>query len=81
MASAIPPPSSVPKYEMPAETYSSLPDTVLAYKKMHHIGRFDPHAPELKEQKVADMWREVEAGSTWPNLLQCLSSFLVYAKV
>ncbi|KAL8853371.1 MAG: hypothetical protein Q9221_001847 [Calogaya cf. arnoldii] len=57
----IPPSSSVPKYEMPVETYSSLPDTVLAYKKSHHIGRFDPHAPESKEQKVAEMWREIDA--------------------
>ncbi|KAL8712848.1 MAG: hypothetical protein Q9220_003056 [cf. Caloplaca sp. 1 TL-2023] len=61
-ASAIPPPSAVPKYEMPVETYSSLPDTVLAYKKSHQIGRFDPHAPEAKEKKVADMWREIDAG-------------------
>lgn len=46
---------------MPVETYSSLPDTVLAYKKSHHIGRFDPHAPESKEKKVADLWREIDA--------------------
>ncbi|KAL8718607.1 MAG: hypothetical protein Q9225_004270 [Loekoesia sp. 1 TL-2023] len=59
---AIPPLSSVPKYEMPVETYSSLPDTVLAYKRAHHIGRFDPHAPELKEKKVADLWKEIEVG-------------------
>lgn len=59
---AIPPSSSVPKYEMPVETYTSLPDTVLAYKKTHQIGRFDPRAPELKEKKVADLWKEIEMG-------------------
>lgn len=45
---------------MPAETYSSLPSTVLAYKRDHHIGRFDPAAPELQRRKVKDMWDEVE---------------------
>ncbi|KAL8691777.1 MAG: hypothetical protein Q9218_003078 [Villophora microphyllina] len=60
--SVIPPLSSVPKYEMPVETYSSLPDTVLAYKRTHQIGRFDPNAPEIAEKKVADLWKEVEAG-------------------
>ncbi|KAL9586596.1 MAG: hypothetical protein Q9212_000791 [Teloschistes hypoglaucus] len=51
--------SSVPKYEMSAETYASLPDTVLAFKKTHQIGRFDPHATEIVETKVANLWREV----------------------
>ncbi|KAL8778749.1 MAG: hypothetical protein Q9213_007262 [Squamulea squamosa] len=59
-STTIPPPSSVPKYEMPVETYSSLSDTVLAYKKAHQIGRFDPHAPEIKEKKVADLWKEID---------------------
>ncbi|KAL8702876.1 MAG: hypothetical protein Q9201_003939 [Fulgogasparrea decipioides] len=59
---AILPTASVPKYEMPTETYSSLPGTVLAYKKAHQIGRFDPHASEIKEKKVADLWKEIEAG-------------------
>ncbi|KAI4094136.1 MAG: hypothetical protein LQ344_002390 [Seirophora lacunosa] len=61
-ADAIPPLSSVPKYEMPVETYSSLPATVLAYKKTHQIGRFDPHAPEWKERKAADLWKEIAEG-------------------
>ena len=60
-STVLPPSSAVPKYEMPVETYSSLPDTVLAYKKSHQIGRFDPHAPESKEKKVAEMWREIDA--------------------
>ncbi|KAI4189981.1 MAG: hypothetical protein L6R41_001089 [Letrouitia leprolyta] len=61
-STAIPPLSSVPKYEMPVETYSTLPDTVLAYKKTHQIGRFDPHASDSKEKKVADLWKEIEIG-------------------
>ncbi len=47
---------------MPVETYSTLPDTVLAYKKTHHIGRFDPNAPELKAKKVDDLWKEIAEG-------------------
>ncbi|KAL8699967.1 MAG: hypothetical protein Q9224_001180 [Gallowayella concinna] len=59
-ANVIPPLSSVPKYEMPIETYTSLSDTVLAYKKSHRIGRFDPHAPEIEQKKVAIMWDEID---------------------
>ncbi|KAL8968095.1 MAG: hypothetical protein Q9183_002627 [Haloplaca sp. 2 TL-2023] len=62
--SAVPPLSSVPKYEMPSETYSSLPDTVLAYKRTHQIGRFNPHAPDLKQQKLAELWKEVDQRSS-----------------
>lgn len=46
---------------MPVETYSSLPSTVLAYKRDHHIGRFDPSAPELQQRKVREIWAEVES--------------------
>ncbi|KAM0801127.1 CAP Gly-rich domain-containing protein [Usnea florida] len=49
--STLPPLSSVPKYEMPESQYSTLPDTVLAYKKEHKIGRFDPAAPEIQQRK------------------------------
>ena len=44
---------------MPTETYSALPDTVLAYKKSHHIGRFDPNAPEIQEKKAREAWKEI----------------------
>lgn len=47
---------------MSAETYASLPDTVLAYKKTHQIGRFDPDATENVETKVANLWREAAIG-------------------
>ena len=53
-------PSSVPKYTMPIETYSSLPNTVLAYKKAHHIGRFDPHGPEMQQKMVQEAWKDIE---------------------
>jgi hypothetical protein len=49
---------------MPVETYSSLPSTVLAYKREHRIGRFDPAAPELQQKKVKEMWAEVERRGT-----------------
>lgn len=48
---------------MPESKYSALPDTVLAYKKDHKIGRFDPAAPEIQERKVREMWNEVEGRS------------------
>jgi hypothetical protein len=49
---------------MPVETYSSLPSTVLAYKREHQIGRFNPAAPELQQKKVEEMWAEVERRGT-----------------
>ena len=45
---------------MPSETYSALPDTVLAYKKAHHIGRFDPNASGIQKEKVQRTWEEIE---------------------
>lgn len=59
-ASKLPPLSSVPKYTMPESTYEALPETVLAYKKTHKIGRFDPAAPDIQERKVKEMWNEVD---------------------
>lgn len=44
---------------MPADTYQSLPNSVLAYKKSHKLGRFDPALPSLEEQKLSTSWREV----------------------
>jgi tubulin-folding cofactor B len=46
--------SSVEKYTLPAETYETMSNTVLSWKKQQKLGRFDPDAatPEemLKEQ-------------------------------
>ncbi|KAL9127560.1 MAG: hypothetical protein Q9175_007708, partial [Cornicularia normoerica] len=65
--STLPPLSSVPKYEMPESQYETLPDTVLAYKRDHKIGRFDPAAPEIQERKVKEMWNEVEERNITPT--------------
>ena len=50
--------SSVEKYELPAETYESLSDSVLAWKRNQKLGRFDPNAlsPEesLRQQAEKD---------------------------
>lgn len=56
------PVDSVPKQDISISAYEQLPDTVLNYKKKHKIGRFDPAAPEKQEQKIKDMWKEVEDG-------------------
>jgi len=48
---------------MPTSTYETLPSSVLAFKKSHKLGRFDPSAPEIQAQKVKDAWREVEERS------------------
>lgn len=36
--------SAVEKYVLPSETYESLPNSVLAWKKNQKLGRFDPSA-------------------------------------
>lgn len=59
---------------MPVETYSSLPSTVLAFKRDHHIGRFDPAAPELQRRKVKEMWAEVDSAGTF-GILSYLNFF------
>lgn len=49
---------------MPESTYAALPDTVLAYKRSHKLGRFDPTVPETQERQAQEMWKEVEERST-----------------
>ena len=46
---------------MPEETYSSLPSTVLAWKKANKLGRFDPDAPEQERQRLQALWDEIQA--------------------
>lgn len=43
---------------MDASTYSTRPDTVLAYKRAHQLGRFDPSAPDTQTQKSEASFRE-----------------------
>ncbi|OCL03288.1 hypothetical protein AOQ84DRAFT_442814 [Glonium stellatum] len=52
--------SAVPKYTMPSEQYETRNDSVLAWKKAQKLGRFDPSAPSLEEQKIQALEREVE---------------------
>ncbi|KAI9657010.1 MAG: hypothetical protein M1821_003176 [Bathelium mastoideum] len=51
---------SVKKYEMPAEDYEARPDSVLAWKRSQKLGRFDPNAPNIEEQRIRALQREVE---------------------
>jgi len=46
---------------MPASTYESLPDSVLAWKKSQKLGRFDPSLPEHEREKIQAMWSEIES--------------------
>lgn len=59
---------------MPVDTYDALPSTVLAYKKAHHIGRFDPNATEVQQRKVREAWEEIESKSerSFIPILLCL---------
>lgn len=68
--------SSVKKYELPSETYESLPDSVLAWKKNQKLGRFDPNAlsPEeaLRHQAAKD--RE-DVNSRGQSIAECILVF------
>jgi tubulin-folding cofactor B len=52
--------SSVEKYEMPSEEYEARKDSVLAWKKAQKLGRFDPNAPTIEQQKIQAIEREIE---------------------
>ncbi|KAF2219298.1 CAP Gly-rich domain-containing protein, partial [Elsinoe ampelina] len=52
--------SAVPKYEMPKDEYETRTDSVLAWKKAQKLGRFDPNAPDIEEQKIRAVQREVD---------------------
>lgn len=52
--------SAVTKYEMPADEYESRTDSVLAWKKAQKLGRFDPNAPSIEQQKVHAIQREID---------------------
>jgi tubulin-folding cofactor B len=45
---------------MPVAEYEQRSDTVLAWKKAQKLGRFDPNAPDIVEQKVRNTFRDVE---------------------
>ncbi|KAF2491830.1 hypothetical protein BU16DRAFT_585013 [Lophium mytilinum] len=52
--------SAVAKYTMPSTEYETRSDSVLAWKKAQKLGRFDPDAPSIEEQKIRALEREVE---------------------
>ncbi|KAL3427574.1 cell polarity protein alp11 [Phlyctema vagabunda] len=52
--------SAVEKYEMPPEEYATKTDSVLAWKKSHKLGRFDPNAPSIEEAKLAAYDAEIQ---------------------
>lgn len=45
---------------MPVAEYESRTDSVLAWKKAQKLGRFDPNAPTIEQQKILASEREVE---------------------
>lgn len=60
--------SSVQKYVMPPDEYEHRKDSVLAWKKAQKLGRFDPDAPSIEEQKVKALEREVDERGTPVNI-------------
>ncbi|KAF1970182.1 tubulin-specific chaperone-like protein B [Bimuria novae-zelandiae CBS 107.79] len=52
--------ASVEKYTMPTTEYETRTDSVLAWKKNQKLGRFDPNAPSIEQQKVQASEREIE---------------------
>lgn len=49
---------------MPEDEYENRSDSVLAWKRAQKLGRFDPNAPSIEEQKVKALEREVEERGT-----------------
>lgn len=45
---------------MPTAEYESRTDSVLAWKKAQKLGRFDPDAPSIEQQKILASEREIE---------------------
>ncbi|WPH04235.1 Hypothetical protein R9X50_00712400 [Acrodontium crateriforme] len=59
--------SAVEHYELPKDEYENRKDTVLAFKKAQKLGRFDPNAPNIEQQKIDQTFREVEQGNVKVN--------------
>ncbi|OLY82264.1 Tubulin-folding cofactor B [Smittium mucronatum] len=53
--------NKVEKYEMPEDEYEKRKDTVLDFKKQHHIGRFGDlkHAPLPSEESIQDIQKKI----------------------
>jgi hypothetical protein len=48
---------------MPTAEYEHRTDSVLAWKRAQKLGRFDPEAPSIEQQKIRASEREVEERS------------------
>ena len=44
---------------MSSAEYENRTDSVLAWKKANKLGRFDPNAPDIEQQKIDTSFREV----------------------
>ena len=72
---------AVDKYVMPTAEYESRTDSVLAWKKAQKLGRFDPNAPTIEQQKILASEREVEergkllVSSPTPRIMTLFGSF------
>lgn len=51
--------SAVEKFVMPDEEYEKKTDSVLAWKRAQKLGRFDPNAPNMEQNRVAAFAAEV----------------------
>jgi len=45
---------------MSTADYESRTDSVLAWKRSQKLGRFDPNAPSIEEQKTQAISREIQ---------------------
>lgn len=50
--------SSVEKYTLPAESYETMSNTVLSWKKQQKLGRFDPDAASPEEMLAEQVEKE-----------------------
>lgn len=48
---------------MPSAEYETRTDSVLAWKKAQKLGRFNPDAPSIEQQKILASEREIEERS------------------
>jgi tubulin-folding cofactor B len=60
---------------MPTTEYETRKDSVLAWKKAQKLGRFDPNAPGVEQQKIRAFEREIEErGKTICSLKPLIAS-------
>lgn len=45
---------------MPETEYEARKESVLAWKKAQKLGRFDPNTPDIEQQKIRQLERDIE---------------------